>query len=43
VLACVDDGAHRYINRKNLPIAEQLFPNMRLETLDAGHWGLVAC
>jgi hypothetical protein len=28
----------RYINRKNLPLAEQLFPNMKLEALDAGHW-----
>ncbi|KAG8941765.1 hypothetical protein FRC03_003987, partial [Tulasnella sp. 419] len=29
----------KYLNRKNIPIAEQYFPNMRLETLDAGHWG----
>jgi hypothetical protein len=36
--ACGDDGAHKYINGKNLLIAEQLFSNMRLETLDAGHW-----
>ncbi|KAJ7599245.1 Alpha/Beta hydrolase protein [Mycena floridula] len=28
-----------FINRHNIPLAEQLFPNMRLETLEAGHWG----
>ncbi|KAL7419664.1 hypothetical protein Q5752_005578 [Cryptotrichosporon argae] len=32
-------GAHsRYINRHNIPVAKAFFPNMRLETLDAGHW-----
>jgi pimeloyl-ACP methyl ester carboxylesterase len=30
----------KYINRKNIPVAEQMFPNMRLETIaGAGHWG----
>ncbi|KAG8880551.1 hypothetical protein FRB99_004795, partial [Tulasnella sp. 403] len=28
----------KYINRRNIPVAEQFFPNMRLETLDTGHW-----
>ncbi|EPQ54164.1 alpha/beta-hydrolase [Gloeophyllum trabeum ATCC 11539] len=28
-----------YINNKNIPVAEQFFPNMKLESLDAGHWG----
>lgn len=28
----------RYINRRNIPMCEAHFPNMRLETLDAGHW-----
>ncbi|TFK45823.1 alpha/beta-hydrolase [Heliocybe sulcata] len=27
-----------YINKNNIPIAEQFFPNMELEHLDAGHW-----
>lgn len=29
----------KYINRKSLEPARALFPNNRLETLDAGHWG----
>lgn len=28
----------KYINPRNIPIAEQFFPNMRLETLESGHW-----
>jgi len=27
-----------YINKNNIPVAQQFFPNMRLEYLDAGHW-----
>lgn len=27
-----------YINRHNVPVAQAFFPNMVLETLDAGHW-----
>lgn len=29
-----------YINRNNIPIAKQFFPNMVLETLEAGHMGM---
>ncbi|KAL8290008.1 hypothetical protein RQP46_002947 [Phenoliferia psychrophenolica] len=28
----------KYINRKNIPLIEEFFPNMKLITLDAGHW-----
>jgi len=28
----------KYINRRNVPTAEQLFPNMQLVEMDAGHW-----
>ncbi|OCF34688.1 mitochondrial protein [Kwoniella heveanensis CBS 569] len=28
----------KYINRKNIPVAEAFFPKMKLETLDTGHW-----
>jgi len=28
----------KYINRKNLPLAQEFFPNSKLETLDTGHW-----
>lgn len=32
-------GEHsNYINRRNIPSCEAFFPNMQLETLDAGHW-----
>jgi pimeloyl-ACP methyl ester carboxylesterase len=32
-------GEHsKYINRRNLPDCKAFFPNMKLETLDAGHW-----
>ncbi|CAD6950937.1 unnamed protein product [Tilletia controversa] len=27
-----------YINRKNIPLAREFFPRMRLLTLEAGHW-----
>lgn len=27
-----------YINRRNIPVCREFFPNMVLETLDAGHW-----
>jgi hypothetical protein len=29
----------RYINRRNSPVIEEFFPNMKLEILDTGHWG----
>ena len=32
----------KYINRHNIPIFEQYFPNMKLVTLDTGHWGTSA-
>ncbi|WVF66897.1 hypothetical protein IAT40_001640 [Kwoniella sp. CBS 6097] len=28
----------KYINRKNIPVAEAFFPKMKLETLDTEHW-----
>ncbi|KDQ59096.1 hypothetical protein JAAARDRAFT_57066 [Jaapia argillacea MUCL 33604] len=28
----------KYINSKNIPLAKEYFPNMVVETLDAGHW-----
>ncbi|KAF7352289.1 hypothetical protein MVEN_01192600 [Mycena venus] len=28
-----------YINRHNIPLAEKLFPTMKIETLDTSHWG----
>ncbi|ORX36341.1 Alpha/Beta hydrolase protein [Kockovaella imperatae] len=32
-------GEHsKYLNRHNIPTAEAFFPNMKLVTLDAGHW-----
>jgi pimeloyl-ACP methyl ester carboxylesterase len=32
-------GEHsRYLNKYNIPVAKRFFPNMRLETLDTGHW-----
>jgi hypothetical protein len=30
-----------YINEKNIPILQAFFPNMRLETTDTGHWGVL--
>lgn len=29
----------RYINHNNIPISEQFFPNMGMQTLETGHWG----
>jgi hypothetical protein len=29
----------KFINKNNLPIAREFFPEMSLETLDASHWG----
>lgn len=34
----VKGAKSKYINRRNVPVMEQYFPNMKLETLDAGHW-----
>ena len=31
--------ATRYVNRHNVPLTKRYFPNLRLETLEAGHWG----
>ncbi|KAK4706015.1 hypothetical protein P7C70_g188, partial [Phenoliferia sp. Uapishka_3] len=28
----------KYINRKNIPLIKEFFPNMKLSTLEAGHW-----
>ncbi|WRT65498.1 uncharacterized protein IL334_002441 [Kwoniella shivajii] len=28
----------KYINRKNIPVAEAFFPKMKLEILETGHW-----
>jgi len=33
---------YRYINHNNLPVMRAFFPSMRLEELDAGHWGTSA-
>lgn len=36
----VKGAQSKYINKKNIHVAEALFPNMRLETIEgAGHWG----
>ncbi|KAK1220690.1 hypothetical protein PQX77_016516 [Marasmius sp. AFHP31] len=32
-----------FINRKNIPIAQQFFPNMQSVNLDTGHWGKTNC
>ncbi|KAJ8087101.1 hypothetical protein PM082_005929 [Marasmius tenuissimus] len=32
-----------FINRKNIPIAQQFFPNMQSVNLDTGHWGKTEC
>lgn len=29
----------KYINHKNIPLIKEFFPNYKLVTLDAGHWG----
>ncbi|KAG9124973.1 hypothetical protein FRC07_009495 [Ceratobasidium sp. 392] len=34
----VKGAKSKYINRRNTPVMEQYFPNMRLEVLDTGHW-----
>ncbi|KAG8942896.1 hypothetical protein FRC00_011548, partial [Tulasnella sp. 408] len=34
----VKGSKSKYINRKNMPIAKEYFPNMELITLEAGHW-----
>lgn len=34
----VKGAKSKYLNRRNIPVAEQFFPNMKLETLDTGHW-----
>ncbi|KAG8681322.1 hypothetical protein FRC09_017566 [Ceratobasidium sp. 395] len=34
----VKGAKSKYINRRNTPVMEQYFPNMKLEILDAGHW-----
>ncbi|EUC62787.1 alpha/beta-hydrolase [Rhizoctonia solani AG-3 Rhs1AP] len=34
----VKGAKSKYINRRNMGVMEQFFPNMRLETLDTGHW-----
>ena len=31
-------GPNRYINKRNLPIMQDMFPEVVLEELDAGHW-----
>ncbi|GAA6059669.1 hypothetical protein JCM10212_000056 [Sporobolomyces blumeae] len=28
----------KYINKRNIPVISQFFPNSRIETLEAGHW-----
>ncbi|KAI9454708.1 alpha/beta-hydrolase [Russula earlei] len=35
----VKGAKSKYINKNNIPITKEFFPNMSLETLDAGHWG----
>ncbi|KAG8972549.1 hypothetical protein FRC05_009782 [Tulasnella sp. 425] len=34
----VKGSKSKYINRKNIPIAKEYFPNMEVITLEAGHW-----
>ncbi|KIO28720.1 hypothetical protein M407DRAFT_22146 [Tulasnella calospora MUT 4182] len=34
----VKGSKSKYINRKNIPIAKEYFPNMEMITLEAGHW-----
>ncbi|KAF8721187.1 Alpha beta-hydrolase, partial [Rhizoctonia solani] len=34
----VKGAKSKYINRRNMGVMEQFFPNMKLETLDTGHW-----
>ena len=35
----VKGSKSKYINRHNVQIAKKFFPSMRMEELDAGHWG----
>lgn len=35
----VKGAKSKYINKYNIPIAKEFFPDMSLETLDASHWG----
>lgn len=30
----------KYINNRNIPIAKEFFPNMVLEHIETGHWGM---
>ena len=39
VLVRGSDRLLRYINDRNLPYAKSMFPNMKLITIPAGHWG----
>lgn len=34
----VKGAKSKYINRRNTGVIEQFFPNMKLKTLDTGHW-----
>ncbi|KAB5592139.1 Alpha/beta-hydrolase [Ceratobasidium theobromae] len=34
----VKGAKSKYINRRNMDVTKEFFPNMRLETLDTGHW-----
>ncbi|CAE7175971.1 unnamed protein product [Rhizoctonia solani] len=34
----VKGAKSKYINRRNMGVMKQFFPNMKLETLDTGHW-----
>ncbi|KAH7325315.1 alpha beta-hydrolase [Rhizoctonia solani] len=34
----VKGAKSKYINRRNMGVMAQFFPNMKLETLDTGHW-----
>ncbi|CAE6473914.1 unnamed protein product [Rhizoctonia solani] len=34
----VKGAKSKYINRRNMGVMEQFFPNMKLESLDTGHW-----
>ncbi|KDN53358.1 alpha/beta-hydrolase [Tilletiaria anomala UBC 951] len=34
----VKGSASKYVNRRNIPICEAFFPNMKLVTLETGHW-----
>ncbi|KAJ7688696.1 alpha/beta-hydrolase [Mycena rosella] len=36
----VKGSRSKFINRHNVEIAEKLFPNMKMETLDTDHWGM---